>query len=78
MGVTEELEAFIDLVEETLPSFFKGAKKLFLESEKLQHIRKTKFKEEPLQETIDKIENTKVRTLSRSLKICYGEQLPLF
>jgi len=60
VGLTDELESFIEVLEATLPSFFRGASKMFRESDRLQHIRKTKFKEEPSPETIAKMEDSKV------------------
>lgn len=36
VGVTEEVESFIEILESTLPSFFRGASKMFRESDKLQ------------------------------------------
>jgi heparan sulfate 2-O-sulfotransferase HS2ST1 len=42
VGVTEEVESFIELLEATLPSFFRGATKMFNESESAQRIRDEK------------------------------------
>jgi len=60
VGLTDEVESFIEILESTLPSYFRGASKMFRESDKLQHIRKTKFKEEPSPETVAKMEDSKV------------------
>lgn len=60
VGVTEELETFIQLLEMTLPRFFKGATKIFQNSDGAQHIRKTKHKDIPSEETVNRMKETKV------------------
>ena len=39
VGLTEDLESFVDILESTLPRFFAGAAKMFRSSDKLSHIR---------------------------------------
>ncbi|KAK4306484.1 hypothetical protein Pmani_021696 [Petrolisthes manimaculis] len=59
VGVTEELEGFVALLEYTLPRFFRGALDLYISGSK-SHIRKTAKKVMPREETIAKLQNTKV------------------
>ncbi|KAK8748552.1 hypothetical protein OTU49_015852, partial [Cherax quadricarinatus] len=59
VGVTEELEDFVAMLEYTLPRMFKGALDLYVSGSK-SHIRKTSKKIMPSDETIAKLQNTKV------------------
>ncbi|KAM9796501.1 heparan sulfate 2-O-sulfotransferase 1-like [Syngnathus typhle] len=59
VGVTEELEDFIMILEATLPRFFKGATDLY-KSGKKSHLRKTTEKKLPTQETITKLQQSKI------------------
>lgn len=59
VGVTEEIQDFISLLEVTLPRFFKGATIHYTEGKK-SHLRKTFNKMDPLPETITKIQQTKI------------------
>lgn len=59
VGVTEELEDFVTLLELTLPRMFKGASKQFLDGKK-SHLRKTYHKVEPSEETVAKIQAYKI------------------
>ncbi|XP_071822011.1 heparan sulfate 2-O-sulfotransferase 1-like isoform X2 [Apostichopus japonicus] len=52
VGVTEELEEFIALLEATLPSMFKGALNLY-RTGKRSHLRKTSRKDHPSEETLE-------------------------
>jgi len=62
VGVTDELEAFVDILEWVLPDFFKGAGDLYrkegAEGGK-NHIRKTKHKDPPSEETLAVLQATK-------------------
>ena len=60
VGLTEELESFVDILELTLPRFFTGAGKMFRASEKWSHVRKTKHKDPVSDETVRKLESTRV------------------
>eukprot|EP00095_Tigriopus_kingsejongensis_P001647 maker-scaffold801_size95070-snap-gene-0.18 protein:Tk01647 transcript:maker-scaffold801_size95070-snap-gene-0.18-mRNA-1 annotation:"heparin sulfate o-sulfotransferase-like" len=60
VGVTEELETFIELLEMTLPRFFQGATRMYQNSASAQHIRKTQHKETPTEATVDRMKSTKV------------------
>ncbi|XP_042230824.1 heparan sulfate 2-O-sulfotransferase 1-like [Homarus americanus] len=59
VGVTEELEDFVAMLEYSLPRLFKGALDLYVSGSK-SHIRKTSKKIMPSDETITKLQNTKV------------------
>ncbi|KAL7639697.1 UNVERIFIED_CONTAM: hypothetical protein RMT77_010201 [Armadillidium vulgare] len=59
VGITEEMEDFVALLEYSLPRFFKGALNLYLEGSK-SHLRKTKKKISPSSETIEKLQSTRV------------------
>lgn len=59
VGVTEEMEDFIRLLEAALPRIFKGATQHYLTSEK-SHLRITKEKVEPSSKTVAKIQTTEV------------------
>ena len=65
VGVTEDLESFIQILEQTLPTFFKGASQMFRDSGQQKHIRKTKHKDLPSDETISAFEDTKVWKLEQ-------------
>lgn len=60
VGLTEDLDTFIRLLELTLPEFFTGATKMYNESGDLQHIRKTKHKDYPSESTVARLKETKV------------------
>ena len=60
VGLTDELEAFIRLLEIGLPRFFAGASEFFAGSGASRHIRKTKYKEQPSQETLRVMRESKV------------------
>ncbi|KAK4317654.1 hypothetical protein Pmani_011276 [Petrolisthes manimaculis] len=59
VGVTEEMGDFVAMLEYSLPRLFKGAYDLYLSGKK-SHIRKTVKKVMPSDETIAKLQNTKV------------------
>uniref|UniRef100_A0AAZ1X7R2 Heparan sulfate 2-O-sulfotransferase 1 n=1 Tax=Oreochromis aureus TaxID=47969 RepID=A0AAZ1X7R2_OREAU len=59
VGVTEELEDFIMILEAALPRFFKGATDLY-RSGKKSHLRKTTEKKPPTKETIAKLQQSNI------------------
>ncbi|XP_042696466.2 heparan sulfate 2-O-sulfotransferase 1 isoform X1 [Chrysemys picta bellii] len=59
VGVTEELEDFIMLLEATLPRFFRGATELYRTGKK-SHLRKTTEKKLPTKETIAKLQQSEI------------------
>ncbi|XP_063612785.1 heparan sulfate 2-O-sulfotransferase 1-like isoform X1 [Penaeus indicus] len=59
VGVTEELKDFVAMLEYSLPQMFKGALDLYITGSK-SHLRKTVKKVMPSEETIAKLQNTKV------------------
>jgi len=59
VGITEELDNFIEVLEELLPNFFTGATNFLKESGK-SHIKKTRHKDDLSEETIKKMKNTKI------------------
>nr|CAH7763751.1 unnamed protein product [Callosobruchus chinensis] len=66
VGVTEELEDFIVLLEQSIPRMFKGATEYFLSSNR-SHLRKTVQKELPSEETIQKIKQSVVWQMENEL-----------
>lgn len=66
VGITEQMEEFITLLEISLPRFFHGALEHFHTSNK-SHLRKTKTKIEPKQETIDAIQETNIWQMENEL-----------
>ena len=60
VGLTEELETFVDLMELSLPRFFKGAGALFRSADNNNHIRKTIHKDPVSQATINTLKETRV------------------
>lgn len=61
VGLTEELETFIDLMEMALPRFFKGARSLLNRSSiDTWHIRRTKHKDPANEETINAFSSTRI------------------
>lgn len=59
VGVTEELNEFVEVLENVLPRFFKGAYNFFLHNNK-SHLRQTTQKLNPLPETVEKIQQSPV------------------
>jgi len=60
VGLTEDLESFIDVLEFSLPKFFAGVTDLYRSSlEDNRHIRKTKYKLDPSEETVAAVQDTK-------------------
>ncbi|XP_027705522.1 heparan sulfate 2-O-sulfotransferase 1-like [Vombatus ursinus] len=59
VGVTEELEDFIMLLEAALPRFFKGATELYRTGKK-SHLRKTTEKKLPTKQTIAKLQQSDI------------------
>ena len=59
VGVTEQIGEFVELLENVLPSFFKGAIEIFNENGGT-HIRKTKVKKPLLGETIAYFKKSKI------------------
>jgi len=59
VGVTEELEDFVAVLEAALPRFFTGATEMYRSGRK-SHLRKTHNKIPPSQESVAKIEESEV------------------
>ncbi|XP_013420047.1 heparan sulfate 2-O-sulfotransferase 1 [Lingula anatina] len=59
VGITEELEEFVAVLEATLPRMFKGALDMFISGEK-SHLRKTTNKKPPSEETVSKIQESNI------------------
>lgn len=55
VGVTDELNDFVNILEQTIPRIFKGAGDYFMNSNK-SHLRRTVQKTEPSEETVRKIQ----------------------
>ncbi|XP_001656685.2 heparin sulfate O-sulfotransferase [Aedes aegypti] len=66
VGVTEEMDEFIELLEVALPRFFKGATDHFRKSSK-SHLRRTKSKVEPQSETISQIQKSSIWQMENEL-----------
>lgn len=66
VGITEELDDFIFLLEQSLPRLFKGALEHYLSSNK-SHLRKTVQKDLPSVETIEKIKSSSVWQMENEL-----------
>uniref|UniRef100_A0A8C1PHZ3 Heparan sulfate 2-O-sulfotransferase 1 n=2 Tax=Cyprinus carpio TaxID=7962 RepID=A0A8C1PHZ3_CYPCA len=59
VGVTEELEDFIMMLEAALPRFFRGATELYRTGKK-SHLRKTSEKKPPTKESISKLQQSHI------------------
>ncbi|KAG1654965.1 Heparan sulfate 2-O-sulfotransferase 1 [Nymphon striatum] len=59
VGVMEEMQDFIAVLEYTLPEYFNGALKRYMSGGK-SHLRKTSNKIEPSTQTINKIQSTDI------------------
>lgn len=66
VGVTEELEDFVAILEATLPRIFKGATEHFLKSNKT-HLRKTAQKILPSNKTVEEIKQSPVWKMENEL-----------
>lgn len=66
VGVTEELTDFVSLLEAALPNFFRGASDYYLNSNR-SHLRRTNQKFDPSEETIKKIQESKIWQLENEL-----------
>lgn len=66
VGVTEEMEDFIDLLEKSLPRLFKGFKEHYQHSNK-SHLRQTSSKIPPSDETIAAIKQSKIWKMENEL-----------
>lgn len=66
VGVTEELENFIAVLEQSIPQMFKGATEHYLSSNK-SHLRRTVQKDLPSIETIDKIKSSSIWQMENEL-----------
>lgn len=66
VGVTDELEDFVAILEATLPRLFKGATDHFLKSNKT-HLRKTAQKIKPSDKTIEEIQESAVWRMENEL-----------
>nr|SVE74258.1 EOG090X088H [Daphnia barbata] len=59
VGVTEQMEEFVAILEATLPTLFKGALRLYRRGSK-SHLRKTNMKIPPKSETVARFKNSTV------------------
>ncbi|TRY91731.1 hypothetical protein DNTS_018976 [Danionella cerebrum] len=59
VGVTEELEDFVMMLEAALPRFFKGATELYRTGKK-SHLRKTSEKKPPTKESIARLQQSDI------------------
>jgi len=59
VGVTEDLDSLVQVLEILLPQFFKGGSHFLTESGK-SHIKKTRHKDEISPETIEKLKSSKI------------------
>jgi len=59
VGVTEELDSFVEVLEELIPRFFSGATQFLSQSGK-SHIKRTRHKDSISDATIHKLTNTKI------------------
>ncbi|XP_044750881.1 heparin sulfate O-sulfotransferase-like isoform X2 [Coccinella septempunctata] len=66
VGVTEELQDFISILELTVPRLFRGALEHYLNSNK-SHLRKTVQKDVPSEETVKKIKESPVWQMENEL-----------
>ncbi|XP_063699535.1 heparin sulfate O-sulfotransferase [Culicoides brevitarsis] len=66
VGVTEQMDEFISMLELSLPRFFKGATDHFATSAK-SHLRKTKTKIEPKDVTVKAIQDTAIWQMENEL-----------
>ncbi|KAL3283219.1 hypothetical protein HHI36_006368 [Cryptolaemus montrouzieri] len=66
VGVTEELQDFISILEITVPRMFRGALDHYLNSNK-SHLRKTVQKQTPSEQTIKKIKDSPVWQMENEL-----------
>ncbi|XP_022910986.1 heparin sulfate O-sulfotransferase [Onthophagus taurus] len=66
VGVTEDIESFINILELTIPRLFIGAMDYFNHSNK-SNLRKTAHKEAPTEETVKKIQNSVVWQMENEL-----------
>lgn len=66
VGVTEEMEDFISMLEVSLPRFFQGGLAHFTSSDR-SHLRKTKTKVEPTKATVELIKETAVWQMENEL-----------
>lgn len=66
VGVTEEMEDFIYLLELSLPRIFNGSLDYYLNSSK-SHLRQTTSKIEPQPETINEIQDSEIWKMENEL-----------
>lgn len=66
VGVTEEMQDFITVLEATLPRFFKGATEYYLSSNK-SHLRQTSSKVDPSLKTVERIQQSTVWKMENEL-----------
>lgn len=59
VGVTEELEDFVMMLEAALPRFFRGATELYRTGKK-SHLRKTSEKKPPTKESIARLQQSPI------------------
>ncbi|XP_055906262.1 heparin sulfate O-sulfotransferase isoform X2 [Eupeodes corollae] len=66
VGVTEQMEDFVDLLERSLPRIFKGFREHYQHSNK-SHLRQTSWKIAPSEETVAAIMNSKIWQMENDL-----------
>ncbi|KAJ8956803.1 hypothetical protein NQ318_014217 [Aromia moschata] len=66
VGVTEELEDFISVLEQTLPRVFRGATEHYVSSNR-SHLRQTVQKDMPSEETVRKIKDSLIWQMENEL-----------
>lgn len=66
VGVTEQMEEFIAVLESTLPRIFRGATEHYLRSNK-SHLRQTVQKNIPSAATVAKIQSSKIWQMENEL-----------
>lgn len=73
VGITEEMEDFVVMLEATLPSMFRGAWNLFNRGEK-SHLRRTYNKTIPLPESMDILRQSEIyKTESEFYRFAYDQ-----
>lgn len=66
VGVTEEMEDFVEMLEVALPRLFKGSYDLYMTSNK-SHLRQTASKIDPNPETVAKIQDNMIWKMENEL-----------
>lgn len=77
VGITEQMDEFVSLLEETLPRFFAGAKELYEQGSKA-HLRKTFNKLNPSSESIHVIQSSTVWRIEQQFYLFAKNQFDFF